>query len=256
MVFYGISNYQKISTFPQHHGSSVTKTTSIAITNFSSYITNSDKICREITSMNTVLIGPEVIRNSIFEAITEEHGRRKFFKILGQRFVNRFYNGSEDLWKRGVKSIDAILICLSTTDSADLELINEEIHLCKNTSEQFLTFMVCCGMVRSEVNQVIDFAQDHNAETFDYSSLENIDLYLEQHLVIPRITVLAYEVKLALKIEEISRAASLQVATTSAPKASIINLGYRLLMSNMLKLKRKRPITTSQNHSDDQNTQL
>ena len=41
-----------------------------------------------------------------------------------------------------------------------------------------------------------------------------------------------------------------------APKASLINLGYRLLMSNMLKLKRKRPITTSQNHSDDQNTQL
>ena len=43
---------------------------------------------------------------------------------------------------------------------------------------------------------------------------------------------------------------------TPAPKASLINLGYRLLMSNMLKLKRKRPITTSQNHSDDQNTQL
>ena len=44
---------------------------------------------------------------------------------------------------------------------------------------------------------------------------------------------------------------------TLAPKASLINLGYRLLMSNMLKLKRKRPITTtSQNHSDDQNTQL
>ena len=92
-------------------------------------------------------------------------------------------------------------------------------------------------MVRNEVKQVIDFAQDLNAETFDYSrigfsrffktgwfffltmwgeayevcrnlhknffpdgqfeqpvkSLENIDLYLEQHLVIPRITVLAYE---------------------------------------------------------------
>ena len=31
--------------------------------------------------------------------------------------------------------------------------------------------MVCCGMVRNEVNQVIDFAQDHNAETFDYSRL-------------------------------------------------------------------------------------
>ena len=28
----------------------------------------------------------------------------------------------------GVKSIDAILICLSSTDSADLELINEGIH--------------------------------------------------------------------------------------------------------------------------------
>jgi len=76
MVFYGISNYQKISTFPQHHGSSVTKTTSIAITNFSSYITNSDKICREITSMNTVLIGPEVIRNSVFEV------RDSFFTIF------------------------------------------------------------------------------------------------------------------------------------------------------------------------------
>ena len=39
------------------------------------------------------------------KAITEEHGRRKFFEILGQRFVNRFYNGSEDLWKRGKKKM-------------------------------------------------------------------------------------------------------------------------------------------------------
>ena len=95
--------------------------------------------------MNTVLIGPEVIRNSVFEvrdsfflpfvtrkyafrrkifvcnrnsriipwkAITEEHGRRKFFKILGQRFVNRFYNGSEDLWKRGKKEFLLKEMCL------------------------------------------------------------------------------------------------------------------------------------------------
>ena len=31
--------------------------------------------------------------------------------------------------------------------------------------------MVCCGMVRNEVKQVIDFAQDLNAETFDYSRI-------------------------------------------------------------------------------------
>ena len=42
--------------------------------------------------------------------------------------------------------------------------------------------MVCCGMVRNEVNQVIDFAQDHNAETFDYSRLGHYSISQSYHM--------------------------------------------------------------------------
>lgn len=42
--------------------------------------------------------------------------------------------------------------------------------------------MVCCGMVRNEVNQVIDFAQDHNAETFDYSRLGYSNISQPYHM--------------------------------------------------------------------------
>ena len=72
--------------------------------------------------MHTVIIGPEVVRNSIFEQFCSGPTTKRHFKIIDNKVVNKIYNGTWELVQKGelFTSKSATLGCPQKSRSGSL----------------------------------------------------------------------------------------------------------------------------------------
>jgi hypothetical protein len=75
--------------------------------------------------LNTVVIGPEEIRNRIYQTI----GKIQHYDICNKFITHNFHNGTRNLKNKDFDEINAVLICIDESTPENINIIQEGMFI-------------------------------------------------------------------------------------------------------------------------------